>query len=587
MHAPPADWAQPGAWRVLDTGFGQGQRFFDTWQTWRQASARPRLLHYVALCGGQAPKLAGLQAGGAPAELIAALAPQWFGLLPGFHRLMLDGGQVLLTLCVGEPLAALREQAFLADAAHLHAPDWDLWHIKALAHLCRRGTQLTTVPLTEASRKLLRQCGFDITQDDGPQGLQARFNPRWTLKATQADTGTPPSAPSHCTVVGAGLAGASVAASLARRGVQVDVLDAAPHPSAQASGLPVGLMVPMVSPDDGTRARLSRAGLRLSLQQADTRLRRGEDWDRSGVLERCLQADAVLPAHWGEAGRDWSDLCGLANSPAPGLDPLLDQPALWHRAGAWVKPAALVRAWLATEGVRFVGNAAVATLASAGSHWLLRDNQGQLLAESSHVVLANAWGAAALAGDLLPQRPPLSAVHGQVSWGLHRPGEPALPPCPVNGMGSFVSQLPLEGQQGWYAGSTFEHSALPVDQAHQANLARLAQLLPDGASLLRGALADGSAQAWRNTRCTSTDRLPLVGRLSADPAPASLWISTAMGARGLSLSVLCAELLAAQLCGEPLPLEASLARLLSAQRGRRRTVGTVGTVGTASTSRTP
>lgn len=577
MHAPPADWAHHGAWRVLDTGFGQGQQFFDTWQTWRRANARPRLLHYVALCGGQAPKLPDLQAGGAPAELIAALASQWFGLLPGFHRLMLDGGQVLLTLCVGEPLAALREQAFLADAVHLHAPDWDLWHVKALVRLCRRGTRLTTAPLTEASRQLLHQCGFDITQDDGPQGLQARFNPRWTLKSAQAETGTPPTPPSHCTVVGAGLAGASVAASLARRGVRVDVLDAAAHPAAQASGLPVGLMVPMVSSDDGTRARLSRAGLRLSLQQADARLQRGEDWDHSGVLERCLQSDAVLPTPWGQAGRDWSDVCDVGNSPSPGVNHLLDAPALWHRAGAWVKPAALVRAWLASEGVRFIGNTAVASLVPAGDHWLLRNSQGQLLAESSHVVLANAWGAAALAGDLLPGRPPLSAVHGQVSWGLHRAGEPPLPPCPVNGMGSFVSHLPLGGQQAWYTGSTFEHDALSVGEAHQANLTRLAQLLPEGAALLRGALADGSAQVWRNTRCTSTDRLPLVGRLSPDHAPASLWISTAMGARGLSLSVLCAELLAAQLCGEPLPLETSLARLLSAQRGRRRTAGTAGT----------
>ncbi|MCC2676506.1 MAG: mnmC, partial [Ramlibacter sp.] len=43
----------------------------------------------------------------------------------------------------------------------------------------------------------------------------------------------------HCVVVGGGLAGASVAASLARRGWQVTVLDADAKPAAGASGLPV------------------------------------------------------------------------------------------------------------------------------------------------------------------------------------------------------------------------------------------------------------------------------------------------------------------------------------------------------------
>ena len=48
-----------------------------------------------------------------------------------------------------------------------------------------------------------------------------------------------------------------------------------------------------------------------------------------------------------------------------------------------------------------------------------------------------------------------------------------------------------------------------------------------------------------------------------------LWLSTAMGARGLTLALLCGELLAARLHGEPLPLDARLARALSTQRLRR------------------
>ncbi|MBP7606616.1 MAG: hypothetical protein KA752_06200, partial [Giesbergeria sp.] len=60
-------------------------------------------------------------------------------------------------------------------------------------------------------------------------------------------------------------------------------------------------------------------------------------------------------------------------------------------------------------------------------------------------------------------------------------------------------------------------------------------------------------------------RLPLVGPVDSSALP-GLWVCTAMGARGLSRAVLCGELLAAQLHGEPLPLEARLAQLLSTDR---------------------
>jgi tRNA 5-methylaminomethyl-2-thiouridine biosynthesis bifunctional protein len=42
-----------------------------------------------------------------------------------------------------------------------------------------------------------------------------------------------------------------------------------------------------------------------------------------------------------------------------------------------------------------------------------------------------------------------------------------------------------------------------------------------------------------------------------------------MGSRGLSFSALCAELLAARMGGEPLPVEAKLADALDGMRGRQ------------------
>ena len=68
-------------------------------------------------------------------------------------------------------------------------------------------------------------------------------------------------------------------------------------------------------------------------------------------------------------------------------------------------------------------------------------------------------------------------------------------------------------------------------------------------------------------RCAAYDRLPLAGPAgqSADDLP-GLWVLTGLGSRGLTLSMLCGELLAARLHGEPLPLDARLAQALGTQR---------------------
>ena len=78
---------------------------------------------------------AGLQA------LARELAAQWFGLTPGFHRLAFDEGRVLLTVCIGEPRAMLREMDFTADAVRLE--DADAKWIKSVARLCRRGASVS------------------------------------------------------------------------------------------------------------------------------------------------------------------------------------------------------------------------------------------------------------------------------------------------------------------------------------------------------------------------------------------------------------------------------------------------------------
>ena len=80
-----------------------------------------------------------------------------------------------------------------------------------------------------------------------------------------------------------GIAGAATAASLALRGWQVRVLDAAAHPAAGASGLPAGLIAPHVTPDDAPLSRLTRSGMQAMLWHCAQHLKSGRDWQATGL----------------------------------------------------------------------------------------------------------------------------------------------------------------------------------------------------------------------------------------------------------------------------------------------------------------
>ncbi|RYF40651.1 MAG: FAD-dependent oxidoreductase, partial [Comamonadaceae bacterium] len=338
-----------------------------------------------------------------------------------------------------------------------------------------------------------------------------------------------------------------------------------------ASGLPAGVLVPHVSPDDSLLSRLSRSGVRASWQQAEALLEPGSDWQASGVLERRLEGGAALPADWTAAGRDWSEAADAGRLAQAGLAPG-EGPANWHHRAGWIKPARLVQALLAQPGIAWRGGQHVsrARRHPETGHWQLFDAQDQVLAQAPLVVLAAGHASRLLA----PTGLPLQAIRGQMSWGLHAdgPGAPAFPPFVVNGHGSFIPAVPTAAGLAWLAGASFQRDDNSTDirsPDQEANLARLQALLPATASSLAPVFGSAAARAWAGVRCASPDRLPLVGPVDATGHP-GLWVSTAMGSRGLSFAVLAGELLAARLHGEPLPLEARLAQALSVQRLRAR-----------------
>ncbi len=503
--------------------------FLRLWHDWTHDDARPTHLHVIAHTTHalQADGLLNLVVTQAPElmPLAQQLAEQCWGLLPGIHRLRFAQSanrddSLMLTLCVG---------------AH------DAW--PEFAHVLHAHPTGPCIP------------GAD---------------------ALALDERT-------VTIIGSGIAGAGTARALAERGWQVTVLEAGQEPASGASGLPVGVVAPHTSHDDSGVSRLSRAGLRHMEQTMRLLLNEGVDWGCTGVRERRLPGKTRrggVPLSWlntdAETAKDWTH---KASPPAP-------DDAYWHPRGAWLRPVQLVRALLNHPNIRWQGHAKVDGLkcvtpvenihgSTRASKWQALQN-GKVLTESARVVLAAGPGSAALVATTTTDgsAPRINPLRGQISWGLMAdvPAGAYMPDTPVNGNGSFVHNIASPDGPAWYTGATYDRihgDARLLDADHAENLERLQALEPETAAALAPLFATVGTSAsrvngWAGVRCGVHDRLPMTGRVPNTPE--GLYMNTAMGSRGLTLGLLCGELLAAQWHGEPLPIEARLAKFLDATR---------------------
>jgi tRNA 5-methylaminomethyl-2-thiouridine biosynthesis bifunctional protein len=364
-------------------------------------------------------------------------------------------------------------------------------------------------------------------------------------------------------VIGAGLAGTATAYALAERGCEVTVLEAsaAGESTSPSASLPVALMAAHQSAQDIPISQLSRLGLAATTRFAQTHLHEGQDWLPCGVLLR--------------EGR-------------------LSSQAQWMKDAAWIKPAALLKVWLAHPRVALQSGVAVRRLRllqTNPSLWQALDAHGAVRAEADAVVLANAFEAKTLLGAVghaqsEPIPLPTLSLHPVVGQVLYGPwneawqaawpqlfpelaalrGNVDQPYCAINGNGHFLPAVPWKGAHIWLSGSTYEHDAPEpaiTAQGLAANLERLQSLIPTARSLLAQQQSHRELRAWAGSRCTTHDRLPVVGSVSQDQTP-GLYICTALGSRGASFATVCAEHIAALLLQtQDSPLSAPLAKAIA------------------------
>jgi tRNA 5-methylaminomethyl-2-thiouridine biosynthesis bifunctional protein len=554
----------PASRRVcLQLGFGLGQAFQQSWQQWRLDPDRPRRLDFIAITP--------CPPGAAALHHVPELSAQWPPPTRNLHRLAFDDGRVHLLLAVGQPLDVLpqlRAQVddFLIDEFDASA-DPQRAPLRLAKGLARLAAPLARLRAPPALREALVSVGFEL--ELGSSDLRAMYRPRFTPRRRGATA--QPDSERHALIVGAGLAGCATASALAEQGWRCTVIDRADAPATEASGNPAGLFHGIVNPQDGAHARFNRAAALLAqrtVQRAiDSDAVRGNAQGLLRLDTRDLDLQSLrgelaalqLPPDYVQAldAAQASERCGLP----------LQHPTLFYPGGGWVQPAALARWFLQQAGstTTFRGGLTVQSLQAAGGRWQLLDASANVIAEAATVVLANAFDALRL---LQATHWPVQPVRGQIS--LCAAAQLQLPPLPVAGAGYLLPDI--DGQAVFGASAQPGDSDAAVRESdHQFNLQRLASLSPQklpSIDRLQGRVG------WR---CVTADRLPLAGavpaalaapaeRLDEVPRRPGLYLFSALGSRGIAWSTLGAQVLAAQISGAPVPLEASLVDALDPAR---------------------
>ncbi|WP_439849754.1 bifunctional tRNA (5-methylaminomethyl-2-thiouridine)(34)-methyltransferase MnmD/FAD-dependent 5-carboxymethylaminomethyl-2-thiouridine(34) oxidoreductase MnmC [Pseudomonas syringae] len=581
---------------IGETGFGTGLNFLCAWQLFEACAPAGARLHFVSVEKYPLSRADLQRALALWPELSTFAQPlleQYVAVHEGFQRLVFDDGRVTLTLLVGDALQMLPQLDGQIDAWFLDgfapAKNPEMWTPELFAELARLSTSATTIGTFTSTgwvRRSLNAAGFKMKRVPGIghkwEVLRGAFI-AWPEGVTTASAAkpwfarpAPHTGERKALVIGAGLAGCATAESLAQRGWHVSLLERHAAPAQEASGNPQGVLYLKLSAHGTTLSQLILSGFGYTRRLLE-RLQRGVDWDACGVLQLTFDdKEALRQKQLAEAFPD--TLLHLLDQPQAearsGI--ALNSGGLFYPEGGWVHPPALCHAQAAHPNIRLITHRQALELRRVDDQWQVWGGE-QLIDSASVVVLA---GAADIKQFSQSAELPLKRIRGQITRLPQTQASTAL--RSVVCAEGYVAPARL-GEHTLGASFDFNSTDLTPNLAdHLDNLGLLREISADLTARLEAAdLPHEQLQGRAAFRCTSPDYLPIVGPLAdrdgfvqtyaalskdarqvpdiACPWLEGLYVNSGHGSRGLITAPLCAELIAAWLDNEPLPLPRSVA----------------------------
>lgn len=537
---------------IGELGFGTALNFAVLAQRWLEINPHQAKgqLHFISaeqhpLGTADFARLAQLRSARLPiyTELLRRYPP----LQPGWHRRYLANGRIVLSLFYGtadEAFADIEDRqrqpvdAWLLDGfAPNRNPDmWQPELLQKLRRLSGKGTTVSTFTAVGAVRRSLESAGFQMQRvNQMPIKLHSLAGELTQSMANDLQ-GRP--APSQVTVLGAGIAGATVAQHLALHQVPCQVLEAGTG-AGGASRLPTTLLHGRLLADQGPSGRLR--------QQA-----------ASYAHAHCLGLPGYEPSGVLQVASDQTELERLQQVFAANAAPDTDLSLLDATAASSLGNASFTGGLQANHAGIVQLKHLLPALLNHASIALRPFNPANLeqLTPSEPTVLA-----CGLSSRLVPAARflELTAVAGQLDLvAMHKP-----PKLPLAGSSYQVPQVGSTSQanadpkqsaeeaQPVWIGASYEQLPWPPKQASQHNLKQL------------GAAA--ASIQWlgraRGIRCVSSDRLPVAGQLAE-----RLWVSTGHGSMGMVSAQQSASIIASHLVGMFAPMQRQEEALLDPQR---------------------
>ena len=538
-------WQNSRSIRVLEMGFGLGINFLTKWASIKASNSTARL-QYVAiekhpftsqdLRAALEKSLASAPASLAPMleALIQQLIAQWPPLIPGFHSLPLDD-QTTLTLVFGDVDSVLPSIHGRFDAFYLDGfvPDrnevmWSLKTMQHLAGLAADGAIVSSWCVTSSVQQALHEVGFVVTKRAGFGCERESLIWRWSAKLADSSTRV-----DSVVVIGAGIAGASVARQLATRGINVILIERE-QPASGASGNPVAVVRPEPGGVSNVISEFSAAGVGWLQRWLATH---GEsvphDFCGAVRLLRDQRRHDKLAAYAQTVPDEWLHELSVSEATKLCGQSVATEGFFLPQAG-WVAPTALITALIDHPRIDLRSATEVKRLSPASTNeWCVElENDENIF--SRYVVLATAFA------DLSSNVDGIDSARGQLSVVAERVDKPLrtivcrdgyVTPA-INGMHTIGATMHIDGD------------ANPRPEDDLENFYRLQRLLSDFVS--DASELHSGRVSWR---ATTQDRLPLVGKVAE-----GLYTSIGHGSRGVACAPWCAEFLVTQILDEPLPI---------------------------------
>ncbi len=604
---------------IAETGFGTGLNFLLTLQAYhevQQTSVKQLApLHFISvekypLSKEQLKQSLAIvpQLAQYAAELLSNY-PEEVQLKTNYQRSFLNA-QVKLTLITDDAAQGLStlptNKLGLVDAWFLDgfspAKNPEMWSEQLFSHIGRLSksqASLTTFTVAGFVKRQLRDIGFRLEKLLAPGKKKEMFfgvmqsNPL-TNKGYQLRPRI--IKPQHVSIIGGGIASACAAYALTKQGVKVTLYCKDSSIAQGGSSNAIAALYPLLHQQKDDISDFYQQAFWRAKQLYNEISAQGFSFAHQwcGLLEVSYKEALIKRQQAFAQLNAWpKELIHSVNAQQASqlASVVLPHGGLFMPAAGWLSPQDLVKqifnAAQATNRLKIVTDTKVSKIqqvknakTSGSTSWRLLTNQGEFDAS----VLVICGGADAIDIEQLTHLP-LTATRGQVT-NMKTNSKVSKLTTVICHKGYLTPK-----NKGIHCiGATFEKNTFNI-KANKAddeyNLAMLGKCLPELATEIGWQDSDVAASKAR-LRCTSQDHLPLVGAVPdltrhlqayphlakdknwryAQPSPCidNLYVMLGLGARGFCSAPLAADILSAELCNTPYPVDEQMLFNLSPNR---------------------